>query len=195
MITAQLPAIADINLLRGAHRDREAGVCLMEAVAWFAGEAHSDSPQCTDVALAAYGRSLNDRMKDDERHLLRPLIPRLVGTRGTPELAKRRARLLVDRYLRVDLPAMFRELPNKPREDLAIKFESLTPVVDAKSAAQARDMAREIRDGLWRDLTPAQRSAYADAYADAADLKALRASSIARAIASFEAAIALTETA
>jgi hypothetical protein len=58
-------------LKNGAHKRRDQGVCLMEAVAWIAGEKHSDRPECTDVALAAFGRAFNDRLSNDERQLLR----------------------------------------------------------------------------------------------------------------------------
>src|SRR5690606_12434912 len=80
---AALPTLDEIILDSGAHPDREQGVCLMEAVAWVAGEPHSDHPRCVDVALAAYGRTLNDLLRDDERQLLVPLIPMLIGTRGS----------------------------------------------------------------------------------------------------------------
>ena len=64
----------NLTLLHGTHESAADGVCLMEAVAWLAGEPHSDHPACSDVALAAYGRSLNDRLEDDERQLLKPLV-------------------------------------------------------------------------------------------------------------------------
>src|SRR5690606_17045771 len=105
-VTTTTQNIDSIVLKRGVHSNREQGVCLLEAVAWFAGEEHSDHPWCVDVALAAYGRSLNDRLRDDERQLLRPLIPLLIGTRGSHELARRRAYYLVDSYFRVQLPAL-----------------------------------------------------------------------------------------
>jgi len=66
----------------GSHNTPDAGMCLMEAVAFVAGEPHSDSPRRASPELAAIGRSLNDRYTDDERQLLAPLIPRLVGTQG-----------------------------------------------------------------------------------------------------------------
>lgn len=84
-----------INLSRYGHYDRTAGVCLLEAVAWFAGEDHTDHPECTCPGLAAYGRTLNDRLLDEERQLLRPLIPRLVGTRATPATAVARCKVLM----------------------------------------------------------------------------------------------------
>ena len=43
-----------IVLDKGAHDTREDGVCVMEAVAWYAGEDHSDAPACVS-ALAGVG--------------------------------------------------------------------------------------------------------------------------------------------
>ena len=36
-----------IELKSGSHHARDHGVCVMEAVAWVAGEPHSDHPLCT----------------------------------------------------------------------------------------------------------------------------------------------------
>ncbi len=173
--------LESLILAHGAHKKRSEGACLMEAVAWFAGEKHSDRPQCTDVALGAYGRNLNDRLRDDERQLLKPLIPMLVGTKGSPELARRRAYFLVDRHVRVNLPAFLRELPAKPRPEMAARLEGLPPVIDAESAEQARVLARELRDALWSEprsyaADAAAAAAAADAaYAAAADAAAAAA--------------------
>lgn len=43
-----LPVIGldGIVLKEGSHEARERGVCAMEAVAWLAGEKHSDAPRC-----------------------------------------------------------------------------------------------------------------------------------------------------
>ncbi len=87
--------IEKLHLANGAHASRDAGVCLMEAVAWFAGEEHSDRPGCTSPVLAAYARAINDLFTDSERQLLVPLIPRLVGT-VDPVLDVRRCKLLAD---------------------------------------------------------------------------------------------------
>ena len=53
--------INKLRLAGGAHSSRDKGVCLMEAVAWFNDEPHSDHPACVDPALGAFGRRLNDR--------------------------------------------------------------------------------------------------------------------------------------
>lgn len=67
-------------LEKGAHTFRAKGMCLMEAVAHFACEGHTDRPNCVSPALAAFGRSLNDALTHDRRQSLKVLIPRLVGT-------------------------------------------------------------------------------------------------------------------
>ncbi|MEU9835591.1 hypothetical protein AB0D67_28995 [Streptosporangium sp. NPDC048047] len=74
--------LATVTLTPGDHSTREDGVCLLEAVAWVAGEPHSDEPRCVSPLLTAYGRQLNDVLPDDKRQLLRPLIPLMIGTAG-----------------------------------------------------------------------------------------------------------------
>src|SRR5437879_12245450 len=71
----------DTVVLRpGAHTSASDGVSLMEAVSSLAGEPWSNSPSCTSPVIAAYARSLNDWLPDDERQRLKAYIPRLVGT-------------------------------------------------------------------------------------------------------------------
>src|SRR3954470_6189160 len=97
-----------LDLKKGAHAQRDAGVCLMEAVAWFANEPHSDRPQCACPVLTSFGISLNDRFSAEERQLLKPLIPKLVGTRSTPEIQTKRAYFLADKSIRVFTPMALR---------------------------------------------------------------------------------------
>ena len=66
----------------GSYELRQQGVCLMEAVAWYAGENHSDMPACVSPVLRRYGMSLNDRLPAERRQELKAFIPRLVGTAG-----------------------------------------------------------------------------------------------------------------
>lgn len=73
---------AEINLKSGGHMNREAGMCLMEAVAFLAGEKHNDHPLCVSQTLGAFGRGLNDALDPELRQELIPLIPALIGTRG-----------------------------------------------------------------------------------------------------------------
>lgn len=50
----------DVVLRAGAHTSPEDDMCLMEAVAFFAGERHSDRPLCACPILGEFGRGLND---------------------------------------------------------------------------------------------------------------------------------------
>jgi hypothetical protein len=72
----------DIRLTGGQHSSSGDGLCLMEAVALFAGERHGDWPACVCPVLIEFGRVLNDNIPDQWRtDLLLPLVPVLVGTR------------------------------------------------------------------------------------------------------------------
>jgi hypothetical protein len=60
-----------LPLLRpGRHRRRRRGVCLMEYTSIIAGERFSDHPRCTDPALAAVARAVNDYSSDAARQRL-----------------------------------------------------------------------------------------------------------------------------
>lgn len=72
-----LPAdvLAELQLEHGSHEKRAMGVCAMEAVAWLAGEPHSDAPACTCPVLGAFVRNWNDNLDAVARNqLLRPVL-------------------------------------------------------------------------------------------------------------------------
>lgn len=52
-MTKQALDLDTIVLLKGNHRKREHGLCIMEAVAYFAGLPHSDHPECTSLTRFA----------------------------------------------------------------------------------------------------------------------------------------------
>jgi hypothetical protein len=95
-----------VIISRGAHPHRGNRVSLLEAVAWAAGEPHSDQPQCVCPVITSFGRSWNDSISSDEERalLLRPLIPRLIGSRSTAEVEMQRAFLALDWLVRVQVP-------------------------------------------------------------------------------------------
>ena len=70
------------TLSKGAHAPGDGEACVMEYVSLLAGEEWSDHPTCTHPVLASMARTVNDRLSDDERHVLVPLIGRLFGTSG-----------------------------------------------------------------------------------------------------------------
>lgn len=73
-----------VPILRpGIHLAAEDGACLMEYVSLIAGESFSDAPRCTDPAVAAVARLVNDAMTDATRSSLVDLAPRLASCRTT----------------------------------------------------------------------------------------------------------------
>ncbi len=68
------------TLSAGAHSPGDGKACVMEYVALLAGEAWTDTPACTYRPLARAAQVVNDRLRDEDRHLLVPLIGRLFGT-------------------------------------------------------------------------------------------------------------------
>ncbi len=88
-------SVAEVRLSQGKHASPQEGMCLMEVVAWFAGEPHSDRPDCVCPVLATFGIGINDAMDDRSRdRLLKPLVGLFVGTRGTLRDQARRANFL-----------------------------------------------------------------------------------------------------
>ena len=87
----RLKEVAALPLDSGSHEYIRYGMCVMEAVSYVAGEPWSDSPECACPVIAAFLRSWNDALPDDQRNdLLRPLIPLLIGTHATPAVEQRR---------------------------------------------------------------------------------------------------------
>ena len=133
-------------LSSGSHISPEEGACVMEAVAYIAGEPWSDHPTCACPVITTFLISWNDALPDDERDaLLRPLIPRVVGTRATATVERRRALIAADWLMRVHTPAWLRlakldahaaALEALPEITDLAQFPSLMPALVA-----ARDVA------------------------------------------------------
>src|SRR5690606_28601620 len=83
--------------------------CLLEAVAYIAGEPWTDHPECVCPVLAAFGRAWNDALDDDTRNrILKPFIPRLIGTRSTRDVQDARAFAAADWAVRTYTPVWLR---------------------------------------------------------------------------------------
>src|SRR5947207_748898 len=69
-----------------AHNYRSEGTCVMEAVAFIAGDEHSDHPKCTAWSLSNMAIWINDTMDNTaegaklRNKLLKPIIPELLNT-------------------------------------------------------------------------------------------------------------------
>ena len=151
-------------LANGSHGANSKKMCAMEAVAFIAREPWSDHPQCASPVIGAYMRAWNDALPDDERTaLLLPLIPRLVGTRGSAALESRRATMAADWIVRAYTPAWLRLAGLTAHADALSSFPEITnfaatpgirPVLEAartdtsKARDAARDKLKPTRDAL-----------------------------------------------
>lgn len=152
------------NFGKGSHGSRVDGLCVMEAVAYLAGEPHSDSPECASPVITKLAIWLNDSASDELRQeLLRPLPFRIVGTKATPEIEQQRAYMAADWAVRFVCPILLRRAN---LETEALKLESL-PVIDSESAADAAAYAAYAAARAADAAARAARAAYAAAYAAA----------------------------
>jgi hypothetical protein len=143
-----LADLGKIVLKAGAHDKRGfKSVCIVEAVAWFAGRDHSDHPPCVSPVVAGFLRSWNDAMNDADRQMLKPLIPRVVNTVGTAGQELQRSYMALDWYCRVSAPAWLR-CAGLMAEAGAI--EITVPIVDGATAAAAQDALTRGRDAAYK---------------------------------------------
>lgn len=138
MTTMQLDTL---HLAKGGHDTPDDGLCLLEAVAMFAGEDHTDQPRCVSPVLRTYGIRLNDVLPDDRRQQLKPLIPRLVGTAGDG-LDETRSYLALDWLVRTWTPTWL-DLAGLTGEAIALR--GLRRIVDPGTAQDAGPVVRRAR--------------------------------------------------
>ena len=184
-----------ITLACGAHEDRSNGLCLLEAVAWFAGESHSDHPACVSPVVAAYGRHLNDVLPDESRRLLIPFIPAMSHTAGDG-LDKARGYLALDWLIRVYTPAWLDlaglsaeagQLRGLHRINDLITVRNAGPVV-RMAADKATAAGTAARNAAWDAAGTAARTAAGPAAWDAAGTAARAAAEDAAGTAAWDAA-------
>lgn len=89
--------LSKFELRRGNHDRPEDGLCVLEAVAWFEGEPHSDHPRCVCPVLAHFCRAFNDRLGDRRQDLV-PYIPRLANTLAGQAAVQGRLNVLADAF-------------------------------------------------------------------------------------------------
>jgi len=166
--------LAKVGALKsGAHSDHKA-MCIMEAVAFVAGEPWSDSPECACPVISAFLRSWNDSLPDAERNtLLKPLIPRLLNTKSTPEVERRRATMAADWLVRVHTPAWLRLAGLTIHADALASLPEITDFAQCPSLMPALNAAQTDAAAAW-DAAWAAAGAAAGAAAWAAAWDAAR---------------------
>ena len=154
------------SLSAGSHETAHEGACVMEAVAYVAGEPWTDRPTCACPVISAFLRTWNDALPTDadRDRLLRPLVPRLAGSRATPEVETCRVWLAVDWLVRTCAPTWLaltkdleghahalRGLPALVSADVAREHHStITAARDAAGAAAGA----AAWDAAWAALQP-----------------------------------------
>src|SRR5207237_1274832 len=132
-------------------------------------EPWSDHPDCASPVLGAFLRSWNDSLPDEDRQMLKPLIPRLVGTRASAEIEAKRAWMATDWLARECAPAFLRLAS---LTDHAEALEGLAALTTTKRAEKAKPTLAAARDAAgdaaWAAARDAARAAAGDAARDAA---------------------------
>jgi hypothetical protein len=147
-------------------------MCILEAVALFAGDPWSDDPEGVSPVISAFLRKWNDLLSDEDRDRLLPAsvwVPKLVGTCADSATEERRSNLALDWLVRVYTPAYLDLVPslcdhagpirNLPEVmDAASAHQSKTTVANARAAAL--DAARAVTgDATWTATWTAARDA------------------------------------
>ena len=83
-------AIESLHLAPGSHSSPREGVCVVELASLMAGEKFSDHPRCVCDVIAAFLRSLNDRVGHSDRQRLRPYAGRAVGSSAARRITRQR---------------------------------------------------------------------------------------------------------
>jgi hypothetical protein len=168
------------SLQSGSHPSLTDGACALELVSYLAGEPWSDHPECVCPTLGVFFRGWNDGLPSDAERdrLLKPFLPRLIGTRGTPALAEARAYLALDWLVRVHTPAWLDLQPELQSHAQALRaLEALRdapsvtiaqPVLAAALAAAGAAAGAAAWDAAWDAAGAAAGAAAWDAAGEAA---------------------------
>ncbi len=171
ILEERLPYIEALQLESGSHDAPNNGLvhaCVMEAVAYIAGDPWSDHPECASPVLGAFLRSWNDSLPDEDRQMLKPLIPRLVGTKASKAVEEKRAWMATDWLARECAPAFLRLAGLTEHAEALEGLASLTTTLRAEKAQPALAAARAAgRAAAW-DAAWAAGAAARDAGWDAA---------------------------
>jgi len=177
IIDERLIYLEPLQLGKGSHSPPNNGLvraCVMEAVAYVAGEPFSDHPECASPVLGAFLRTWNDSLPDEDRQMLKPLIPRLVGTKASARVEEKRAWMAIDWLARECAPAFLRLAG---LTEHAETLEGLAALTTAKRAEKARPQLDAAWDAAW---DAAGDAAWAAAWAAAGAAAAAAAAAAAR---------------
>jgi hypothetical protein len=125
--------------------------CVMEMVAYVAGEPWSDHPKCACPVITSFLIRWNDDLPDADRtRLIKPLIPKVADTRSTKAVEERRSFMALDWLIREHTPAWLGLVPALAQHVDVLK--ALGEVCDMDSATAAGNAVRAAQkdaDAAW----------------------------------------------
>ncbi len=106
----------------------------MEAVAYVAGETHTDHPECACPVISAFVRSWNDALQFDEdrQRLLGGFVFRLVGTKATEDIEEEWRIMSARWFVTVFTPTMLDLVPSLRKHAEALRGLKTTYVHENK---------------------------------------------------------------
>ena len=186
----RLSILNDLQLKGGSHSNPEEGMCAMEAVAYIAGEPHSDHPECVSPVIAAFMRTWNDGLGDEDRdRLLKPYLTKVIGTKSSKEVEDARGWLAVQWQINHYVPTwldlaglnehatFLRELTVDTLDDLNAAYDKISAARSAADSAAYSAARSAARSAAYLAADSAARSA---AYSAADSAAYLAADSAAR---------------
>ena len=164
-------------LKHGSHKANDEAMCVMEAVAWVTHKEWSDQPPCVCPVIGAFMRAWNDGLPNDEERtaLLKPLIPKLINTKGSEALANRRAAMAADWLVRAQTVAWLRLAKLDAQADALASLPEITDFAKCPPMMPALEAARKgaaaagaaawaaAGDAAWAAARAAARDAVRDA--------------------------------
>lgn len=149
-ILERIAQIERIQLDSGSHQPPtgpdDIACCVMEAVSYVAGEPWTDHPKCASPILTSFLIAWNDRLDDQDRQILKPYIPRLVGTNTGQADETTRRYMLTDWVVHEAMPGLLRQAN---MTDHATLLEQLVAITDPSSYEAAREVLSTIYDATW----------------------------------------------
>jgi hypothetical protein len=133
-----------IKLSKGNHESPNEGMCIMECVAYIAGEAHTDHPKCASPVCTSYAIRVNDKSTSKQRDTLTKFVLRLAGSKND-ELEVERFLILLNAATHKFLPFVYRQHGHAA---FAVAAESIPAVKDPSTFTFALSKLNELLQAL-----------------------------------------------
>jgi len=134
----------DLQLAEGKHDSPADGGCVMEWASYLADEPWSDHPACVSPAIAAFCRSWNDVLPDEDRNrLLKPFLTKVIGTNTGPDDEHTRGLMAADWLVRTFAPAWLHKCGLPDDAAALAQLDALTSVELVNAALPIIRRARE----------------------------------------------------